>query len=192
MSLPSGACDIPDPTCCMSLHDIANQILVAAHDAVLACQVDTACEQGALVGYVAMGARTEDPVSDYLTVALARLDVPFISERNQKVQNFMPEFRAFYRVTLLESGYPTPQDNGDEIIVPDPALVHAVAAHAYAHGEAMYRALAHAVAKGAIGGPGCGVVRLGGLDPIQPSGGSTGWTVDLEIAVRFSGPIPGL
>jgi hypothetical protein len=187
MTLPSGACDVPEPNCCSDWFTMANTILEVAHGAVVACQQDTACEQASIIGYVHVGSRTEDPTSDYVTVKLARVAPPFVADRDRKMVSTFPSFRATYVVSLLETGYPMVQDDGDEIFVPDPGLVHVVSAHSYAHGEAMYRALANAVANGTIGGDGCGNVRLGDLVPSGPSGGSAGWEATLEIEMRFGG-----
>jgi len=184
MAFPNEQC-APGDVCCTSLYDVAENILSIAYDAVSGCSV-VDCNLPELVGYVSMGQRIEDPIADYLVVSLLSVfpAPPPASERGGNMQ--LPIYRANFQVKLLETGWPMPQGDDEEIIVPDPTLVTNVARHAYAHGEAMYRALANALARKTLN-LGCAdcYQRIEPLQPIEPSGGTTGWTTNLILGTTF-------
>ena len=183
MALPHEEC-APGDVCCTSLYDVACNILEIAHSAVVGCStVD--CILPDLAGYVSMGRQIEDPVADYLAVTLISV-FPSPQSADQAGNMQLPIYRANFQVKLLETGWPMPYGDDEEILVPPPELVHNVARHAYAHGEAMYRALANALARKTLNLDcrDC-YQRIEPLEPIEPSGGTTGWQTNVVLGTSF-------
>jgi hypothetical protein len=185
MALPHENC-APGEVCCTSLYDVAHNILDIAFDAVVCCSV-TDCNLPDITGYVSMGTRIEDPVADYLVVSLQSV-YPSPQSADQAGNMQLPVYRANFQVKLLETGWPMPYGDDEEILVPDPELVNNVARHAYAHGEAMYRALANALARRTLN-LGCRdcYQRIEPLVPVEPSGGTTGWMTNIVLGTNFGG-----
>lgn len=179
MALPHENC-APGEVCCTSLFDVADNILQIAHCAVVGCSV-VDCDLDDIVGYVSMGERIEDPASDFLVVSLASVfPSPGSADAVGNMQN--PVYRARFQVKLSETGWPMPTGDEDEIIPPEAALIHNVSRHAYAHGEAMYRALANALARKTLN-VGCNdcFQSIESLRPSEPSGGTTGWVTYVTL-----------
>jgi len=89
-------------------------------------------------------------------------------------------------VKLLETGWPMPYGDGEEIIVPPPQLVQNVARHSFAHGEAMLRALNGALTGGTLN-QSCNSCfqRIDPMEPIEPSGGTTGWQLNIQLGMNW-------
>jgi len=187
MALPSPDCDVPLDVCCDMAFTIASNILEIAHTAVVGCIPITPCPLPEIVGYISFGLRVEDPVPDYLVVSLASLTpTPLSADRNQKMH--LPIYRAEFQVRLLESGWPQPTGDDQEIIPPEPDEFAAAAKHAYAHGEAMYRALHVALTNNELN-PYCqsGCFKaISALTPVEPTGGTVGWDVNITTDFDMS------
>lgn len=183
MAIPPFDC-VAGEVCCTAQYAIAESILDIAYNAVADCIGEPRCGEPALAGYVAMGARVEDPQSDYLTVSWVTTAA---STRSADAGGRMvnPIYRSTFQVKLLESGYPMPTGDDEQIVLPTPQEYAWANAHLYAHGEAMFRALANALARGTLIPDDLGrFKRIEPLVPIEPSGGSAGWTVNLTIGFQ--------
>ena len=181
MALPPYDCS-PDEVCCDMLYTIAANILEISHTAVTECTVGIPCDLPQIVGYVSVGLRIADPVSDRLVVSLADLGPSPQSADNAGRMN-IPMWRAKYQIQLLESGWPTPQGDLEEIIPPDPNDYAAAAMHSYAHGEKMYRALVVALHQNELNPyqNDATFKRIDSLVPVEPSGGSVGWETTVTV-----------
>lgn len=182
MALPHEGC-APGDVCCDSLFAIAENILEIAHTAVVGCSV-TDCELPGLAGYVSMGTQINDPLADYLVVSVGQV-FPAPANNSTGVMH-LPLYRVSFQVKLLETGWPMPTGDGEEIIPPPPDLVHNVTRHAYAHGEIMYRALANALARKQLV-PDCHdcYQAITPLTPVEPSGGTTGWLCTITTGLDW-------
>lgn len=171
--------------CCTSLFDVAENILEIAHTAVVGCTV-VDCDLPGLAGYVSMGTQIYDPLADYLVVSIGQVFPAPVNTTGGIMH--LPLYRVNYQVKLLETGWPMPTGSGEEIIPPPPDLVHHVTRHAYAHGEAMYRALANALVRKELN-PGCRdcFQAISPLTPVEPSGGTVGWVTTLTLGTNFGG-----
>jgi hypothetical protein len=69
--------------------------------------------------------------------------------------------------------------------VPEPELVQNCARHAYAHGEAMYRAAANALLTNQLNLAHDCYRRIEPILPVEPSGGTAGWQFDVVIGWVF-------
>ena len=183
MALPNSQC-APGDVCCESLFSTAENILNIAYSAVCNCSV-VDCDLPDLAGYVSMGRDIKDPLSDYVAVSVIQI-IPSPRSADQQGSMQLPMYRARFQVKLLETGWPMPQGDGDEILVPPPALVMDVARHSYAHGEAMYRALGGALTAGTLNSS-CNSCfqRIEALTPIEPSGGSVGWLTEIVLGMDW-------
>jgi hypothetical protein len=182
MALPHEHC-APGDVCCTSLFEIADRILKVAYDAVTGCSV-LDCELPELAGYVSMGEQIQDPVADYLVVSLTSVG-PSARSADPSGNMQLPLYRANFQVKLLETGWPQPEGDEDEIIVPSPELVHNVTRHSYAHGEAMYRALGRALTGRRLNPCGDCFQRIEPLRPVEPSGGTTGWVTNIVMGMDW-------
>jgi hypothetical protein len=94
-------------------------------------------------------------------------------------------------VVVLENGWPQirADEFGEVIEVPDSDLINAIARHAYAHGEKMYRALVDGVQRNTLfpisSFSNLGNVTLSGLQPIQPSAFSVGWGMSVQVQMTL-------
>lgn len=179
MALPHEDC-APGEVCCTSLFDVADHILQIAFCAVAGCSV-VECDLEEIVGYVSMGERIEDPASDFLVVSLSSVSPsPGSADQVGNMQN--PTYRARFQVKLSETGWPMPTGDEDEIIPPLPSLMQNASRHAYAHGEAMYRALANALARKTLN-VSCAdcYQQIEPLRPVEPSGGTVGWVTYVTL-----------
>jgi hypothetical protein len=189
MALPYIDCEIPYDVCCDNIFTAAEVILDAVLPAVNSCVTPSKCgDPIPIVGYVSMGTRIEDPVADYVVVSLANLTKSPGSE-DQTGKLHVPVWRAEFQVRLLESGWAMAEEINEEIYVPDPVVTHALARHSYAHGEAMFRAVANLVTSrsASISGSNCQFHTVSALIPLEPSGGATGWQMTVTMNLRFAG-----
>ena len=182
MALPNEQCAAED-VCCTSLYDMAASILDVAYTAVANCSTFN-CPTPELVGYVSMGSQIADPHADFLVVSLQSVSAAPESGGGRG-NHILPIYRASFQIKLLETGWPTPWGDDEQINIPDPVLVNDVTRHSMAHGEAMYRALANAMATNVLPGDAQSYRRLEPLQPIEPSGGTVGWVTNLQIATEF-------
>jgi len=187
MPLPFSDCDIPFDVCCDTLFATGEEILDIVLPAVNNCVAPSACAPHTpIAGYVTMGVTVRDPVVDYVVVSLDRLETSRGSQDDAgKLQT--PVWRALYQVRLVESNWPTAEEVNEQIFVPSPELTHAIARHSYAHGEAMFRALANAVTS-RTAKPGiqlCTFHMVEPLVPVEPSGGTTGWETSVWVNINW-------
>lgn len=187
MPLPFSDCDIPYDVCCDALFSTAEEILDIVLPAVNNCVAPSPCRPHApIAGYVSMGVLVQDPVADYVVVSLSRLETSQGSQDDAgRLQ--VPVWRALYQVRLLESNWPTAEELNEQIYVPSPDLTHAIARHSYAHGEAMFRALANAVtARSAnMSGKPCTFHMIEPLVPVEPTGGTVGWETNVWVNINW-------
>ena len=178
MALPHERC-APGEVCCTSLFDVACTIRDVAIAAVEGCSV-VDCDLPGLASYVSMGQQIADPEADFLVVSMTSIG-PAPSSADRTGNMIQPLFRATFQVKLLETGWPQPYGDGEEILVPSPVLVENVTRHSMAHGEAMYRALGNALTSRMLTpDPSC-FQRIEPLQPIEPSGGTTGWITYITV-----------
>lgn len=183
MALPTERC-APGDVCCEDLFSTAERILEVAYNAVVNCSV-VDCDLPEMAGYVSMGKQIADPVADFVAVSV--LDVrPSPRSADQQGNMQLPTYRARFQVKLLETGWPMPQGDGNEILVPPPQLVQNVARHSYSHGEAMYRALGGALTARTLNAS-CNTCfqRIEPLTPVEPSGGTVGWTTEIVLGMGW-------
>jgi len=178
-------CDISPDVCCDAFWGVANHLVVVVLDGLENCRPTEICDDDWFHGYVPHGIRVEDPAPNYVVASLANVS---IVNSNQRTAQFFPRYLAVYQVRLLESGWPMAQDDGESIWVPDHRDLHALSRHSYSHGEVMWRALANAVATGNIQPRHCSFEQLGTFRPVEPSGGTVGWQVDVTVDVPLSSP----
>ena len=171
------------------LYTIAANILEVAHTAVVECTLGIPCPLPEIIGYISVGVRIEDPIADRLVVSLTSLG-PSPGSSDNSGRMYIPQWRGRFQVQLLESGWPTPTGDLEEIIVPSPEDLATAALHSYGHGEKMYRSLFAAMQMNELNpynaaGP---FKRIDPLVPLEPSGGTVGWqtTVELDCPLQNS------
>lgn len=181
-------CSISEDTCCVDMYSVAEHILVNVKAAILGCYAEIPCGVSELKSYVTMG-RGDDGVRDALTAAVTGVAASPGSTR-QGVQVPVTLQRVTIEIRLREQGWPMAQLSDDGIIVPDPDLQNALARHAYAHGEMMYRKLLHMQSTGTLKPTaltGCVGTAVGILNPIAPLGGVVGWFVPVTMDMHWGG-----
>lgn len=193
MPLPIASCadDITTDVCCSSIFDIADRIRCVATDAIECC-FDPDCTDCDWRSYVSVGPRIAEPLGDALVVHCVGI-APSFGSGSPAGQKLLPVaiHLAQFDIVVYENGWPqiTANELGEVIYVPDSALINAIARHAYAHGEKMYRALVDGVQRRTLfpvsGFSNLGEVTLSGLQPIQPSAFSVGWGMSLQVQVTF-------
>ena len=181
--LPAGDCVVSESVCCTTLYDIADHILQGIYLALRECSPPSPCNNGGFVAYVTMG-DGDDLVLDALSVAITSVTVTDKSQSGNRLAPMMA-VDVRYTVRLMEAGWPMAEEDNGVIYMPDPVEQNAIARHAYAHGERMYRKLAFMASSGDLlpAGMACSSSTLGSLNPMNPSGGSIGFyaTVDVRI-----------
>ena len=191
---------VPGPAvCCDTLFAIGESIRDLALAGVNnpACFLDE-CHNPGVEGIVTIGQASSYPEPDLLTVSMQRLvprttNVPGAQGRTPGAITFI----STWQVELIESGWITFEDAGDEQVgLPDPGYVQMLSLHSYAHAEQMFRSLANAVATGGIAhcqAGNCGA-SMGELFPVEPLGHLVGWRTSVMVPVDFSkvcdGPTP--
>lgn len=143
--LPTAACaeNISSTVCCDSLWLIGERIRTVASDAVLAC-FDEDCTE-AFTTWQTEGARIEWPHGESLIVTFVRATPKISSRERSGPLAPLVVTRAEYLVELRETGWPILSTDPTETIhTPEWQQYHALAKHARAHGEKMWRALVHA------------------------------------------------
>lgn len=185
--LPTGECVASQDVCCTSLYDVANHILAGVYESLLECFQPSFCNGNGLLAYVTMG-NGDDLVLDGLSVAVNDVRPSDGSIRYSQTSP-MVTYMATFNVRLLESGWPMAYEDNGEIFVPDPVDQNALARHAYGHGERMYRKLAYMASHGdlAPAGTPCSKAILMPLTPLNPSGGSIGWTTSVLMQLTLAG-----
>lgn len=192
MPLPSQSCEIPSSVCCTTIYDISNFILNTVYDALLDC-MPLGCngETMKLLHYVTMG-QGDDGIADSLTVSF--LGAVASSKSSDNTGHSLPVgvSRGSFDVRLRESGWPIVRTEGGIIDAPDPKMQHAIARHAYAHGEKMYRVLrgmvqSRRLTPTALPKPSFG--SIGDLRALSPQGGVVGFaaTVTADFPWRVEG-----
>jgi len=188
MALPGNQCMDPRDPCCDHFYVIADHILEIAHTAVVQCMVGLDC-LSPLEGYVSIGTRINDPVSDYLVVSLVGIRGPSGGGENKMV---VPYYRAHYQVRLLESGWPLPQSDGAGIGPPAGDEYTYASRFSMAHAQVMFRAVNNALMANTIN-PYCRAgcyQHITDLVPVEPSGGSVGWEFNVIVDADLMTPYP--
>lgn len=192
MPLPLGSCadDISADVCCSSIFDVADRIRCVATNAIECCFTGDCSDTWR--SYVSVGPRIAEPLGDALVVHMVGI-APSLGSSSPSGQRLKPVavHLAQFDVVVLENGWPQIRANefGEVIEVPDSDLINAIARHAYAHGEKMYRALVDGVQRNTLFPvstfPNLGNVTLSGLQPIQPSAFSVGWGMSIQVQITL-------
>ena len=163
----------------MSLSDIANHLLAETFNALLECD-ESGCE--GIVSYVTMG-NGDDGISDALTVSF----LSTTASPNTRSGQF-GLYRAAFDVRLRESGWPTVVVEGQEVVLPDPALQASASRYMLSRGEAIHRRLAHlTTTRGLVpAGVRCSNGSVGSLVPLSPQGGVVGWSTQVTIDLPWN------
>ncbi len=183
--LPTEAtCDIPEGACCTDLFTVAEHILSSVHGQLLDCFGADCAE---LPAYVTMG-EGDDGVRDALTVAFTTV-APSGGSARQNVQLPITLQRATFIMRLKESGWPMVQIVNAEIVPPQPDRQNALARHAFAHAEKMYRTLLWLKATRTLvpSGVGCTQTSIGPLTPLRPTSGVVGFTSTITLDLPWGG-----
>ncbi|WP_373067534.1 hypothetical protein [Gemmatimonas sp.] len=188
--LPYGNGCTPDgEVVCSSIFTVGESILNVALTAINGYPYADACDAPMVEGVVTIG-RAVGYEPDMVTVALQNFGP---SPRSRDDRGNLPNrvmWRATWQIQLVESGWLTFLEAGDDEIVMAPSeLIHANAAYSYSHAEMMYRALASAVLgrniPGACEDNGC-FADLGDLVPIDPDGHTVGWETSCSVEIDIS------
>jgi hypothetical protein len=137
--LPPYDCNAEADPCCDDFYIVAKNILDIGYNALVECMAQYPCP-GEFAGYVSIGQRINDPVSDYMVVSLISID-PAVRSSTDKM--FLPYWRATYQVRLLETGWPLPTDDDEQIYMPSAAEYAHAAKFSLAHAQVMYKAIAN-------------------------------------------------
>jgi len=186
--LPNADLLVPDAACCSSLFDIADHLLSNVFTALQSCYSVSPCPVDSLYAYVTMG-RGDDGVLDSLSVNFTSA-TPSVGTNGSGRTLSLGLYRAVFTVRLVESGWPTVEVVNGEVFAPNPVKQNALARHAFAHGEAMYRKLIQMVNQRNITPAtvlGCSNATIGPLTPLTPLGGSVGFTTQIMIDVPWGG-----
>ena len=188
--LPYGNGCTPDgEIVCSSIFAVGTSIMNVALNALNNYPYANACDAPSIEGIVTIG-RAVGYEPDMLTVALQNFG-PSPGSRDSRGN--LPNrvvWRATWQVRLVESGWLTFLEAGDDEIVMSPAdLIHANAAYSYSHAEMMYRALANAVLgrkiPGACKESSC-FADLADLTPVDPDGHTVGWETSCTVEIDIS------
>lgn len=197
MPLPTADCaeNIPSTVCCDTFWLVGERIRSVAATAVLAC-MEEKCDE-TFTTWQTHGSRIEWPHGESLIVTFVRA-TPKVSSR-QTAGPLAPLVvtRAEYLVELRENGWPTiSADPTQTIHTPEWERYNALAKHASAHGEKMWRALVnaastttptkrmfhpstnqHVLEKG---------VLVGDITPLDRPGPQAGYRVTVTVDMRLS------
>lgn len=187
MPLPLLTCEIPDETCCTLIFDTANFILNRVYDGIIDCMPPSECASGTLLRYVTMG-NGDDGIPDSLTVAFTGSGISPKSTLPGGVTGPLPLCRGTFDIRLREAGWPIVGVANGAITPPDPVKQHAIARHAYAHGEQLYRTVrdfAHSRELTVSGVVKLNNVVLGDLRTLSPLGGIVGFAIPITVDLPF-------
>lgn len=192
MPLPLGTCadDISTDVCCSSIFDVADRIRCVATGAVECC-FDPSCADSPWRSYVSVGPRIPEPLGDALVVHCPGISPSLGSKSTGNRLLPVGVHLATFDIVLTENGWPMIRANefGEVIEVPDSNTINAIARHAYAHGEKMYRAVVDGVQRRTLFPvstfPYLGEVDVSGLQPIQPAAFTVGWGMSLSIQMTL-------
>lgn len=185
-------CEVPaPPDVCGSLFLMGEAMLAKALEALEPFQEQDGCGAG-LDGFVSLGPSNEAPFEcDYIAVWLVDYGPTSgsASVDARAAGSYTLILDAHWRVEMWEGSYPMMQ--GEEGPIP-PAreLLHAVNAHVYAHGEAVY----HAIVNGDLNGSlfdyatQCAHLSFGRMTPLPVLQDCGGWQFDVSGEV----PIPAV
>lgn len=146
MPLPHASCaaDVPGSVCCDTFWLLGERIRTVASQALADCMVPE-CADRTFYAYQSEGDRTQDPLGECLIVNFIRASVRSTDRAAGGVQPIVVT-RTEFRVELLENGWPILGVSDGGITPPDREMIYALAKHARAHAEKMWRALLHAAA----------------------------------------------
>jgi hypothetical protein len=187
--LPNSEECTPGPAvCCDALFSVGEKILAHALEAVNnpACYLDE-CHNPNIEGIVTLGRASSYPQADLLTCSMQRLFVKPAQNRQGQIAA-APAFLSTWELELIESGWVTFEDAGNEQVgIPDPGYIQMLALYSYSHAEQMFRRVANAIAVGDLGcrGNGCGAT-IGDLVPVDPLGHLVGWRLSVTVPVDFT------
>lgn len=147
MPLPSAEnpVDVPGSVCCDTFWLLGERIRTVACEAVCAC-MDPDCADSEFISYQNEGPITEDAIGESLSVNFVRASLRIDSQRTNRASSPLVISRVDFRVELNENGWPIVTAPSGEIVPADRDALHALAQHARAHAEKLWRALAGAAA----------------------------------------------
>lgn len=184
-------CDLESPGdgCCEALWAQGTALITAAGTALQECMETQACCDRAMRAFVSLG----PPQVWQSDILVAYLEVPGFgySPKSYDASGMFagpPQMRAFWRVYLIESGYPGLIERGDELYAPDDDLLHHANRHVYAHGEAIMRGLV-----GSSELRRCGDFTMRDMVAVGPTAGPeegatawhAGWSIGVQMSLRF-------
>lgn len=191
--LPNSAdCTPGSSVACDQLFAVGESILQVAFDAVNneGAYVNE-CDHPNVDGMVVVGRADGYPQTDIIIVSMARL-TPRLNAASTTSRPTAPlSFDSVWNVRLVETGWVTFEDGGDEeVIIPDPGFITALALHSYGHAEQMYRALANAVSIGTLANCAKGRCQatIRELAPVDPMGHTVGWETIVQVPIDLSQP----
>lgn len=178
--LPIAECgDVPEtPPGCADLFDLGEAILDAAWAALapFAPTIDSPCYPGVNT-YVSLGRPPAD-MTDLLAVWLVQLGPTGRSLTQAARGAPFAVTEALWQIDLWETLYPSPTGDDDTIILPPPDLLHEVNRYLYAHAHAIYTGVLSSLTELP-----CQTAIPGALQPLEPQGGSAGWTFRVTTGV---------
>ena len=179
MAIPSSPCE-GSAQACTSLYDIADHLLTEVFDALLATAEASCC--GEIAAYVTVG-QGDDGAQDALTVSITSIT----SSPNTRPGG-LGLYRASFDVRLRESGWPTVEVAGEEILLPEPTRQATAAAYLLSRGEAIHRRLsALMTSRGLVPeGVRCSNASIGTLSPLYPQGGVAGWAIPVVVDLPWN------
>lgn len=179
MPLPTlETCDIPTDACCRTFYDVADELLTAAHDALVDCVGDT-CEN--FPKYVSTGEPSFTDEGEYLAVWIQGMSLAPGARGNAARPSFQRPV-VTYGFKLVEKGWPTLESGNVTLMVPDAERMHALSLHAYSHIERIIRAQ---LQTSAVSGTACQGVRLATLNTLPRTSGLIGWQWALTAEMSF-------
>lgn len=132
------------------------------------------------IAYLSQG-EGDDGIVDALTVVLKTI-TPEPGQAGQMFRN-----RAVFDVRLREAGWPMVSTDNTSIDMPDPKVQHALAGHAWAHAEAVYRRLVYLAQQRELQPRGMRVMDgvVGTMRMLSPQGGVVGMVVPVTITMPW-------
>ena len=188
--LPYGNGCTPDgEVVCSALFTVGESILDVALKGLNDYSYADACDAPMIEGIVTVG-RATGYEPDMVIVSLSSFGPsPGSFDSRGNLPN-RAVWRASWDIQLIETGWSTFVEGGDdEIVLAPPHLIHANAGYSYSHAEMMYRPLAAAVMgrtlEGMCGEAGC-FSSIGDLVPVDPDGHTVGWRTSCVVEVDIS------
>jgi hypothetical protein len=194
MPIPTAGCadDIPSDVCCDTIWLVGDRIRTVATAGLMDC-IDPTCSDREFRSFSTWGERIEEPLGEALIVSWVRNRIGTRTSAGAVAPFSVTQ--AEFRVELHENGWPVPDRTGDNIVLPDSALINAVSKHATGHAERMWRAVVNA-AQRQIGAAALfalpanehiihGSTVVGDLTPIGPDAYRVGARFNVTVEMKL-------